>query len=99
MSTYKENEFIKVVGVFLPTILKEIKKHENPIQSFFEAFTNSLESIKINKQKKDINEVDSVISLNIYFTKNMLSENVFQKFIIEDDGIEICCLKMYFKNS
>lgn len=87
MSTYKENEFIKVVGVFLPTILKEIKKHENPIQSFFEAFTNSLESIKINKQKKDINEVDSSISLNIYFTKNMLSENVFQKFIIEDDGI------------
>lgn len=87
MDVYKENEFIKVVGVFLPTILKEIKKHENPIQSFFEAFTNSLESIKINKQKKDINEIDSVISLNIYFTKNILSENEFQKFIIEDDGI------------
>lgn len=87
MNTYKENQFIKVEGVYLPTILKEIKKHENPIQSFFEAFTNSLESIKINKSFKGINEVDSVISLNIFFTKNLLSENVFQKFIIEDDGI------------
>lgn len=87
MSTYKENEFIKVVGAFLPTILREIKKHENPLQSFFEAFTNSLESIKINKQKKGIKEVDSFISLNIYFTKNLLAENVFQKFIIEDDGV------------
>ena len=87
MNTYKENEFIKVVGVFLPTILREIKKHENPIQSFFEAFTNSLESIKINKEKKGVNEVDSVISLNIYFTKNILSEKEFQKFVIEDDGI------------
>ncbi|MFA9192691.1 hypothetical protein AAGV28_15035 [Flavobacterium sp. FZUC8N2.13] len=87
MNTYKENQFIKVEGVYLPTILKEIKKHENPIQSFFEAFTNSLESIKINKSSKGINEVDSVISLNIFFTKNLLSENLFQKFIIEDDGI------------
>lgn len=87
MSIYKENQFIKVEGVYLPTILKEIKKHENPIQSFFEAFTNSLESIKINKQKKGINEVDSVISLNMYFSKNILSEKEFKKFIIEDDGI------------
>lgn len=87
MNTYKENQFIKVEGVYLPTILKEIKKHENPIQSFFEAFTNSLESIKINKQNKDINEVDSTILLNIYFSKNILGENEFQKFIIEDNGI------------
>lgn len=87
MNTYKENQFIKVEGVYLPSILKEIKKHENPIQSFFEAFTNSLESIKINKNSKGIDEVNSVISLNIFFTKNLLSDNVFQKFIIEDDGI------------
>ncbi|GIQ57954.1 hypothetical protein Flavo103_10900 [Flavobacterium collinsii] len=87
MSTYKEGEFIKVIGVFLPTLLKEIKKHENPIQSFFEAFTNSLESIKINKKDRGIQEVNSTISLNMYFKKNILAENEFEKFSIEDDGI------------
>lgn len=87
MNTYKENEFIKVAGVFLPSILKEIKKHENPIQSIFEAFTNSLESVKINKSERGVNEIDSTINLNIYLTKNILSENIFEKFVIEDDGI------------
>lgn len=87
MNTFKENEFIKVTGVFLPTILKEIKKHENPIQPFFEAFTNSLESVKINKRDKGISEVDSTIILNIYLAKNIFSENIFEKFVIEDDGI------------
>lgn len=87
MNIYKENEFIKVSGLFLPSMLKEIKKHENPIQSFYEAFTNSLESIKINKQDKGFNESDCTISLSMYFVKNILSENVFDKFTIEDNGV------------
>lgn len=87
MSKYSENEYIKVEGVYLPAILNEIKKHDNPFQSFFEAFTNSLESIKINKDENGVSATDSSIILSLYYSKDLLGEKIFKKVMIEDDGV------------
>lgn len=77
---FSNNSFIRREGVFYPQILKSIKKNSNALQPIFEAFTNALEAILLNNNQK------GKITLELYFTKNLLNELAFDKIIIKDTG-------------
>lgn len=79
---FKDNTFIKVEGVYYPQILKDIRKSPMPLQSIFEVFTNSIESIQLKKEKNTKNE----IVISHYLNKNLLGELEFDKIIIKDTG-------------
>jgi hypothetical protein len=82
--------YIKAYGIHYLGALSKIKKSDNILQPVFEAFTNSLESIRIFKNKFE-NERVHFININLYFTKNLLSDEnrkySFQKLEIIDTGI------------
>lgn len=83
--------YIKAVGIWYETELRTIhKKGDTPLQPLFEAFTNSLEAIRLLRDE-NITEDKGEISINIYRTKDLFSkkDNLynFQKITIEDTGI------------
>ena len=83
--------YIKAVGIWYETELRTIhKKRDTPLQPLFEAFTNSLEAIRLLRDE-NTTEDKGRISINIYRTKDLFSkkDNLynFQKITIEDTGI------------
>ncbi|MCD4711685.1 MAG: hypothetical protein K8R73_00235 [Clostridiales bacterium] len=85
-----ENGYIKALGIsYSGTIPKIKKKDKRPLQPIFEAFTNSLESIKL--KRRDVNSDNGIITIRIYKSKNLLSNETkaynFQKIQIIDTGI------------
>ncbi|WP_074405801.1 hypothetical protein [Aquimarina megaterium] len=82
--------YIEAVGIYYPGALSKIRKSDNLLQPIFEAFTNSLESIRLLKERHKLDAKQS-ITISLYFTKNLFSkENFsynFQKVVIEDTGI------------
>ncbi|HAF27780.1 MAG TPA: ATP-binding protein [Bacteroidales bacterium] len=86
-----ETGFIKGIGIWYQRELNTIKKKDDfYLQPIFEAFTNALESIAIQKEKYSTDEKGS-ITINVYLTKNLFSKETttfnFQKIIIEDTGL------------
>lgn len=83
---FKDNSFIIADGISYSGVLKDInKKHTNPWQPIFEAFTNSLEAIKIRKEFENFN---GKITLKFYSDSNLFSKHfLFNNVIIEDNGI------------
>jgi hypothetical protein len=75
--------FIKAVGVYYKGILQDVRKHINPLQPVFEAFTNSLESINIRTDKVD----NGSINIKLYLSEITKDTPVFEELIIEDTGI------------
>lgn len=49
-----KNKFVAYQGLKWSGILKGISKSQNPFQPLFEAFTNSLESIRMRQATEDI---------------------------------------------
>jgi hypothetical protein len=75
--------YIKAFGISYIGTLPKIKKATDQLQPIYEAFTNSLESIRLLKDNKS----RSKISLNICFKKNMFSTLEFDSIQIEDSGL------------
>lgn len=83
--------FIRGIGIWYPSELKTIKKKEDsPLQSIFEAFTNSLEAISILK-KISPQDYKGEITISLYLAKNLHTQEKktydFQKLLINDNGI------------
>ncbi|MBY0425898.1 MAG: ATP-binding protein, partial [Cytophagales bacterium] len=82
-----ENGYIKAFGINYVGALPKIKKSSEILQPVFEAFTNSLEAIKIADNQTN----DDFINLKICFRKDLFSSQSsslnFESFIIEDSGI------------
>lgn len=83
--------YIKGIGIWYPSELKTIKKKEDfPLQPIFEAFTNSLEAISIQRRTYNLANRGE-INISVCLSKNLHSKEVqsydFKKLIITDDGI------------
>ncbi|PKQ66474.1 hypothetical protein BZG01_10620 [Labilibaculum manganireducens] len=84
-------KYIKGIGIWYQRELNTIKRKDDLfLQPIFEAFTNALESISIQKEKYQLTE-QGEISINVFLTKNLFSKDTtsydFQKIIIEDTGL------------
>lgn len=79
---YKNGQFIKFAGYNPKRLFIEVKKSSNPLQPFFEAITNSLESI----WKSGLGNKGS-IQANFYLNKGTDSRLFFEKLEILDNGI------------
>jgi hypothetical protein len=81
-----ENEtYMTASGMLYAGILTDVKKSKESLQPFFEAFTNSLEAIRIKKDSGvDFN--GSVI-IKVYSNQTLDSNFEFVKLSIADNGI------------
>ncbi len=75
--------YITAFGISYVGTLPKIKKSGDQLQPIYEAFTNSLESIRLLKDNKSRGK----ISVNICFKKNMFSNLEFDSIKIEDTGL------------
>ncbi|PZF71595.1 ATP-binding protein [Taibaiella soli] len=80
---FEDNTYIKAEGVYYAGILKDIKKHKNPLQPIYEAFTNALESISLVPEKNG----NGIIKVQLFLSENLHKEREFYKVIIEDSGV------------
>ena len=81
-------EYLKAEGINYAGTIPKIKKSETPLQPIFEAFTNSLESIKILEKEFEHTKKGHII-LKLFFKKRPLKlEGIydFQKIEIIDTG-------------
>jgi hypothetical protein len=76
-------QYVKAVGVYYKGVLQDVKKHINPLQPIFEAFTNSLEAINLRADKID----NGTINITIYSSEITKANPVFEELVIEDTGI------------
>lgn len=83
----ENNKFIKGKGVYYFGLINSIKKSTDYLKPVYEAFTNSLESIKL-KDKLSNNGIIK-ISLNLIstLTSNTDKQYSFDSLSIEDNGI------------
>ncbi len=86
-----ETGFIKGIGIWYQRELNTIKKKDDfYLQPIFEAFTNALESIAIQKERYN-SEEQGEITISVYLTKNLFSKDTttydFQKVVVEDTGL------------
>lgn len=83
----KQNTFIKATGIYYPRAFSEIKKSKDQLQPIYEAFTNSLEAIRMLKSNGD----NGLITIKLVFSANLFTTKEdnydFQEIIIEDSGI------------
>lgn len=85
-NTFERNKFVPYSGLKWSGILKGIQKSQNPLQPLFEAFTNSLESIRLRKNKGE----EFAASINISLCFNLgIDGNSTELYAIEvtDTGI------------
>ena len=64
----KNGKYIKATGIQYRGFFSEHSKSKTQLQPLYEAFTNSLEAIKINKSKKN-----NHITINLKFNGNLFS--------------------------
>lgn len=80
------SKFIKYNDLKWSGILKSIPKSPNILQPLFEAFTNSLESIKLRQQTGD--EFAAYINITLDFNANLEGNGVdLVNIIVADNGI------------
>jgi hypothetical protein len=80
-----EEKLIIGKDLYYPGILEMVRKAPEPFRPIFEAFTNSLESIRLRFGKR---QTDGHIKIILFFHKGLLPDDyIFDKFTIEDNGI------------
>jgi len=76
--------FIQAYGISYQGTLPKIRKNKNQLQPLFEAFTNSLETLK------PLDKSDKKITIGLHLTKNIFSDEEgkfnFKKFTVVDNG-------------
>lgn len=80
------SNYIKAEGVWYKTTIESIRKHSDSLHAVFEAFTNSLESIKALKEKGNSIE-NGKITVKFFYTRDLVSTPIFEKVEISDTGI------------
>lgn len=81
-----KNKFVKYQGLKWSGILKGISKSQDPFQPIFEAFTNSLESIRMRQAKNESFQPYIIISLNYNSDLESAGTDLYSINII-DNGI------------
>lgn len=82
----EEASLIVSTGVYVPAILKDIKKSPDHFQPIYEAFTNSFESIKL-EAKKGENPATQYITIEINQSHKLTeSEIFFENIVVTDSG-------------
>ena len=80
------NKFVEYKDLRWSGILKSIKKSSNVLQPLFEAFTNSMEAIRLRQNKRD--SFDAYINIILDFESDLMGESIdFVSMTIEDNGI------------
>jgi hypothetical protein len=82
---FEDNTYISGNGVYYEGVIRDVKRSKISLQPVFEAFTNSLESIKIKESKNK--EFKGKIEIKIYSTQNTDQSYTFSKLQISDNGI------------
>lgn len=81
-----ENEsYITGEGIYYRGVLRDIKRSKISFQPIYEAFTNSLEAIKIKSRTNP--DFEGEIRIKIYSTQNTDESLSFSRLEIEDNGI------------
>ena len=81
-----QNRFVEYKDLRWSGILKSIKKSNNVLQPLFEAFTNSIEAIKLRQKTGDI--FDAYINIILDYNSDLMGESIdFVSLTIEDNGI------------
>lgn len=81
----KSEKLIKSKDIYYPGIIANVNKASEHLQPIFEAFTNSLESIKlVNNSSYNGGE----IKIRLFLNRGTTDETfIFDKVVIEDNGI------------
>ena len=81
-----KKKFVEYKDLRWSGILKSIKKSSNVLQPMFEAFTNSMEAIRLRQNKGDT--FDAYINIILDFESDLMGESIdFVSLTIEDNGV------------
>ena len=81
-----QKKFVEYKDLRWSGILKSIKKSSNVLQPMFEAFTNSMEAIRLRQNKGDT--FDAYINIILDFESDLMGESIdFVSLTIEDNGV------------
>lgn len=81
-----QNKFVEYKDLRWSGILKSIKKSSNVLQPLFEAFTNSMEAIRLRQKNGDTFE--AYINIILDYETDLLEESIdFVSLTIEDNGV------------
>lgn len=83
--SYQDNTYISTQDLMFKGVLHDIKKSRNSLQPIFEAFTNSIEAIRIKRQF--VKDFVGRIILEIYATETTFGNTEFNSLSIIDNGI------------
>lgn len=82
---FSNETYVVLDGILWKGVLRDVKRSRLALQPIYEAFTNALEAIKI---KEDSGELfDPEITISIRSTQGTDSSNIFDRIIIQDNGI------------
>ncbi|PRP66223.1 ATP-binding protein [Nonlabens agnitus] len=81
----EDNTYISADGVYYEGIIRDIKRSKTSLQPIYEAFTNSLEAIRI--KANDDETFQGQILIKIYSTQNIDQTFSFSRLLIIDNGI------------
>ena len=79
---FENNTYISGDGVYYEGVIRDVKRSKISLQPVYEAFTNSLEAIRIKEElNKDFKgkieiKIYSTTNSDIFFTKNQKIKNV-----------------------
>ena len=82
---FENNTYISGDGVYYEGVIRDVKRSKISLQPVYEAFTNSLEAIRI-KENQNI-DFKGKIEIKIYSTQNTDQSYTFSKLQISDNGV------------
>ncbi|WP_281635465.1 hypothetical protein [Flavobacterium marginilacus] len=82
---FSESFYVVTNDLKFAGVLHDIKKSQRALQPIFEAFTNSIEAIKI-RAKEDL-KYDGKINITIKIKSNLGNYSEFESITIKDNGI------------
>jgi hypothetical protein len=82
---FGNNTYISGDGVYYEGVIRDVKRSKISLQPVYEAFTNSLEAIRIKENQNQ--GYKGKIEIKIFSTQNTDSSFTFSKLQINDNGI------------
>lgn len=82
---FENNTYISGDGVYYEGVIRDVKRSKISLQPVYEAFTNSLEAIRIKESQNP--DFKGKIEIKIYSTQNTDQSFTFSKLQISDNGI------------
>lgn len=81
----ENSKFIKGADIYYPAIIKDVRKSSDQLQPIYEAFTNSMESIRLLNKDEELK--NNYIIIKLFHRENIQHELFIEQIIIEDNGI------------